>query len=328
MTQSTAASQEQSISSTSLLARRPLVSYFVLAYVLAWVLWLPLVLSKGGGIGLIPFTTSADVTSLLPSLIIIVGSLAPALAAILMSASVGGWAAVKQLLRRMVQVRAGMQWYGVALFVPLVASFVPALVFVGSAEFLRVFSLQGVVSLLGYVIATLIGMVLGSPIGEEPGWRGFALPRLQQRYGALLASLILGPLWALWHLPLFFTGWGAVYQSIGVPLGILLFVLFVISGTIFMTWLFNNTHGSLFLAILAHSALDSTVVFFLPLFSQIAQAIADPAAAGATANLSVQLTTTMTWVVIAALVIGLTRGRLSYKRPIAHEAQISPEQPQ
>ena len=300
----------------------------MLAYVLAWVLWLPLVLSKGGGIGLIPFTTSADVTSLLPSLIIILGSLAPALAAIIMSASVGGWAAVRQLLRRMVQVRAGMQWYVVALFVPLVASFVPALVFVGSTVFLRVFSLQGVVSLLGYVIFTFIGLVLGSPIGEEPGWRGFALPRLQQRYGAVQASLILGPLWALWHLPLFFTGWGVVYQSSGVLLGILLFVLVVICYTIFMTWLFNHTRGSLFLAILAHSAIDSMVVFFLPLFSQIAQAVADPVAAGAIANRSTLLTMTITWAVIAALVIGLTKGRLSYKRPMANEVQIPLEQPQ
>src|SRR5438105_12131375 len=100
MAQSTAASQRQSIPSPSLLTRRPLVSYFVLAYVLAWVLWLPLVLSKSGGVGLIPFTTSASVTSLLPSLILILGSLAPALSAIIMSASIGGWAAVKQSLRR------------------------------------------------------------------------------------------------------------------------------------------------------------------------------------------------------------------------------------
>jgi uncharacterized protein len=127
------------------------------------------------------------------------------------------------------------------------------------------------------------------------------------------ASLILGPLWALWHLPLFITGWGAVYQSSGVLLGILLFVLVVICYTIFMTWLFNHTRGSLFLAILAHSAIDSTVVFFLPLFSQIVQAVA----AGAIANRSTLLTMTITRAVIAALVIGLTKGRLSYKRPMA-----------
>jgi len=95
-----------------------------------------------------------------------------------------------------------------------------------------------------------------------------------------------------------------------------------------MTWLFNNTRGSLFLAILAHSAIDSTSVFFLSLFSQIAQAIADPVAAGATANRNALLTMTLTWVVIAVLVIGLTKGRLSYKQPIAHEAQLPLEQPQ
>src|SRR5437763_16356211 len=99
-----------------------------------------------------------------------------------MSASVGGWAAVKQLLRRMVQVRAGMQWYVVALFVPLVASFVPALLFVVSAEFLRVFSLQGVVSLLSYVILSFIGQVLCSTIVMESGWRGFALSILHLCY--------------------------------------------------------------------------------------------------------------------------------------------------
>ena len=327
MAQSTGASQEQSIPSTALLGHRPLLSYFVLAYVLAWVLWLPLLLSKGGGIGLIPFTTSASVTSPLPALILILGSLAPALAAIIVSAAIGGWAAVKQLLRRLVQVRTGVQWYVVALLVPLVASFVPAVLFVGSAAFSRVFSLQGVVSLLGYVIVTLIGMVLGSPIGEEPGWRGFALPRLQQRYGALTASLILGPLWGLWHLPLFFTVWGAVYQSMGVLLGMLLFVLLIMSNTIVLTWLFNNTRGSLFLAILAHSALNSTSVFLVLLFPQIAQASANPAAAGVTANRSAVLTLTITWAVIAALVIGLTKSRLSYKLPIAIEAQIPLAQP-
>jgi uncharacterized protein len=254
----------------SLLARRPLVSYFVLAYALAWLLWLPLVLSKGGGLGLIPFTTPPDVSSFLTSLIIVIGSLGPALAAMIMSVSIGGWTQVKQLLRRMVQVRAGIQWYLVAIFLPLVASLLPvALLVGGSAVFQRVFSLQGAKSLLIYIIVTFIVMVLGSPIGEEPGWRGFALPRLQQRYGALTGSLILGPLWAFWHLPLFLTVWGALYQSVGGPLGLLLFTLTVMCFTIVMTWVFNNTRGSIFLAILFHSAIDSKAIYFLLLFPQV-----------------------------------------------------------
>ena len=328
MAQSTGVPQGQTVPSTSLLARHPLVSYFILAYVLAWVLWLPLVLSKGGGIGLIPFTIPAKITSLLPLLIIIVGALGPALAAIIVSASVGGWTAVKQLLLRMVQVRAGLQWYIVALFVPLVAALAPVLLFGGSEVFLRVFSPLGAASLLSYVIGTLIGMVVGSPIGEEPGWRGFALPRLQQSYGALRGSLILGPLWGLWHLPLFFTIWGAAYQSVGVLLGLLLFVLAIMSYTIFFTWLFNNTRGSIFLAILAHSAIDSKAAFVLLLFPQAMQAVENPATFGATTNLIALLIVTITWAVVAALIIGLTKGRLSYKQPIAAESVIALEQSQ
>src|SRR5215467_10212771 len=143
MVQSTATSQEKSVPPSSLLARHPLVSYFVLAYALAWLLWLPLVLSKGGGIGLIPFTTPADLGLHLTLLIICIGGLGPALAAFIMSACVGGWAEVKQLLRRMVQVRAGIQWYLLALFIPFGAILVSALLLGGTAVAQDVFSLQG-----------------------------------------------------------------------------------------------------------------------------------------------------------------------------------------
>jgi membrane protease YdiL (CAAX protease family) len=311
MAQSTAPSQEQSVPSASLLARHPLVSYFVLAYALAWVLWLPLVLSKGGGIGLIPFTTPADLGLHVTLLIICIGGLGPALAAIIMSACVGGWAEVKQLLRRMVQVRAGIKWYLLALFIPFGAILVPALLLGGSAVFLREFSLQGAVGLLVYIITTFIDMVFGTPIGEEPGWRGFALPRLQQRYGALRGSLILGPLWALWHLPLFLTVWGAFYQRIGVLLGLFWFILLIMCYTFVMTWLFNNTRGSLFLAILFHSAIDTIAV-----------------ESGTAANLRGFLVVSITWAVIAVLVIGLTKGRLSYKRAVSNDAQTPVEQNQ
>src|SRR5215471_20883036 len=99
-------------------------------------------------------------------------------------------------------------------------------------------------SSLLYVVTILSLMIFGSPLGEEPGWRGFALPRLQQRYGPLAGSLVLGPLWALWHLPLFYTAWGASYQIIGIPLGLLLFTFVIMGTTIVMTWLFNHTKGS------------------------------------------------------------------------------------
>jgi len=268
-------------------------------------------LSKGGGIGLIPFTTPADLGLHLTLLIICIGGLGPALAAFIMSACVGGWAEVKQLLRRMVQVRAGIQWYLLALFIPFGAILVSALLLGGTAVAQDVFSLQGGVGLLVYIITTFIDMVFGTPIGEEPGWRGFALPRLQQSYGALRGSLILGPLWALWHLPLFFTVWGAFYQRIGVLFGLLWFILIIMSYTLVMTWIFNNTRGSLFLAILFHSAID-TIVF----------------ESSTTANLRGFLVVTLTWVVIAVLVIGLTKGRLSYKRTVSTEAQTPVEQNQ
>jgi uncharacterized protein len=107
-----------------------------------------------------------------------------------------------------------------------------------------------------------------------------------------------------------------------------LFVLVVISYTIVMTWLFNNTRGSIFLAILTHSAIDSTTVFYLLLFPQAAQAVASPAQSGAATNLSVLLSLAITWAVIAVLVGGLTKGRLSYKLAVSHEAQTPVEQNQ
>jgi membrane protease YdiL (CAAX protease family) len=266
----------------------------------------------------------SSVSGLLTSLIIILGSLGPALAAILMSAAIGGWKEVKQLLRRMVQVRAAIQWYLVAVFLPLIASLVPVLLFGGSAVVLGVLSARGAIGLLVYVLATFIDMVLGSPIGEEPGWRGFALPRLQRRHGALKGSLLLAPLWAFWHLPLFFTVWGAAYQTVGVLLGLLLFLFTVIGYTLVMTWVFNNTGGSLFLAILFHSAIDSRSTFFAVLFPQTT---GNPASASAAATFIELLTSAVVWGVIALLVVACTKGRLSYKPALQEAVQTPPASP-
>src|SRR5438552_13696941 len=101
MTQVTAEVRPPLATSPSWLVRRPLVAYFVLAYALAWLLWLPFVLSRGGGVGVIPFTTPADASGL-AYLLVFAGALGPALAAIIVSASSNGWAGVKSLLQPMV----------------------------------------------------------------------------------------------------------------------------------------------------------------------------------------------------------------------------------
>jgi uncharacterized protein len=85
------------------------------------------------------------------------------------------------------------------------------------------------------------------------GWRGFALPRLQEKYNALLSSLILGVIWTCWHLPLFFIT-GMTQMSIPFPI----YLVLVITITIYITWLYNNSNGSLIITVLAHFAYNMT----------------------------------------------------------------------
>ena len=100
----------------------------------------------------------------------------------------------------------------------------------------------------------------GGPLGEEIGWRGFALPRLQARFGPLRASLILGLLWAFWHLPHFLTS--AQRGGPGMSLSVLyfnlpVFLVMVVALSIVFTWVFNRTEGSLFIAMLLHASINT-----------------------------------------------------------------------
>jgi CAAX prenyl protease-like protein len=97
-------------------------------------------------------------------------------------------------------------------------------------------------------------------LGEEPGWRGFALPQLQTRYTPFIASLVLAPVWALWHLPLF----GNEFPWPIVPP----FVLSVFGGTFVLTWVFNGAKGSVLLTMLLHATLNTVSAgLIFPVFS-------------------------------------------------------------
>ena len=101
-------------------------------------------------------------------------------------------------------------------------------------------------------------MVLGGPLQEEFGWRGYALDRLQARYSALIASILLGIIWASWHLPLFFIA-GSAQQGIELSF----YHVSLIGIAIIMTWFHNNTKASILTALLAHALINSISELFV-----------------------------------------------------------------
>src|ERR687894_1659166 len=182
-----------------LLARHPLVSFFVMAYAFSWLVWTPWVLGEDGA-GLLPIKLSDGTSGLLNAAAILAG---PTLAAFIMTGAIEGRAGVRRLLGRYVLWRVGIQWYLFALIgVPLIMLLGTVVV---SGDQPNLGALGGPSYVLSYLAFFVLVFIFGGPLFEEPGWRGFALPRLERRHGPLVGTLILGVLWALWHLPEFFS---------------------------------------------------------------------------------------------------------------------------
>jgi membrane protease YdiL (CAAX protease family) len=208
----------------SLVRRYPLTAFFVLACALSW--W-PWILYSVG---------------LSPTPIVGVG---PFLAALLVLAVTEGKSGVVGLLRRMVRWRVGIQWYAVALLLPIVVTLAAAALNVFLLGAQRTSSVADLGGWSSFLLLFLLSLLIPGFAGtwEEPGFRGYALPRLQFRYSALIASLILGVLWAFWHLPFVVTG-----EQIWIDA-----TLFIIEWSIVYTWLFNNAKGSVLIVMLFHA---------------------------------------------------------------------------
>jgi uncharacterized protein len=272
----------------ALLARHPLVSFFVLAYAGTWLFELPYVLSEYGA-GLLP--TRSPVLLWTSPVSVFMG---PFLAAFVMTGTTEGREGVRRLLRRFVLWRVGLRWYLFALLGIPVIAVLSVVVIPGVLESFQGLGALAPLSVLGVFVYVLF---LGGALGEEPGWRGFALPRLQSLHGPLLGSLILGPLWALWHLPLFLTPWNEL-----TAFNVVVFVLATTCLAIMYTWVFNNTKGSVLMAILIHASFNASVTGILaPLFP--APILEDygllPILGG--------------FGVFAVVLVALTRGRLGYQ---------------
>jgi membrane protease YdiL (CAAX protease family) len=172
----------------------------------------------------------------------LVGGFVPSLLAIFLTWKKEGLAGLRLLGRRILQFKLGWRWY-VFTFLIVIAGTVGQLAInklIGNTFNGHLFLAQ-----LGNFLPLLI---LG-PLSEEIGWRGYALGRLQTRWNALTSSLIVGLVWALWHLPLFMMA-GTSQHELGLPF--IGFLVGFMANSILYTWFFNNTKQSLWSAILLH----------------------------------------------------------------------------
>jgi len=178
----------------------------------------------------------------------------PFLAGVLVTAITEGREGLRTFFSRIVRWKVGIQWYVIALLAPVVIKLLAlglnlalGATMVANAQLPTAGDL-----VLSFIVENFLIIALG----EEPGFRGFALPRLLVGRSALSAALILGVLHAIWHLPLFI--WGSETA--------LLFVV-VISGSVLITWLFNKSNGSVLIIMLLHASLDAMGPVFNPLFT-------------------------------------------------------------
>jgi CAAX protease family protein len=227
----------------SVVQRHPLVAYFVLANGFSWLMLLIL----------------AVWLSLPSQVVVLVFTLGPTLAATSLTAVVQGAPGLRDLWRRIRLWRVGVGWYIVVLLgVPLLVLVATLLTPGAAASFVPTSPVRWLVT---YLVVFVVGGVAGGPLFEEIGWRGFALPRLQMQMGPLRGTLVLGVMWAMWHLPQYAVLPEWVQQNGGAdPASILAFLLLVIALSPLMTWLFNRTRGSVLMSILTHASVNTVLV--------------------------------------------------------------------
>ncbi len=215
----------------------PVVAFMLLALALSWGLWISTIASQHGWI-------EAQIP-VMPW-----GSFGPAIAAIIVAARFRG---VRELLRPALRFRARGIDYVLAVVAPIMAFAVAAVAELtarGTAPVFANLDKLWMAPLLWIVI-----LIVGGPLGEEIGWRGFALPRLLSRIGPLASSLVIGVMWLVWHLPLFWLE-GAAQEGSSIAL----FAVAVFAIAIVFTWFWIRTEGNLWLAITMHTSINVTSV--------------------------------------------------------------------
>ncbi len=228
-----------------------LFHYTVMSYAFSWAFWLPQVVSSNGLIGSNFFTWICG----------FIAPFGPFVAAFVLTYTNSGAAGVRQLVRRAVSARFPKRWLlPVILFFPTWAG---SAVLVGALTGGTSFSISWFSNPLSLLVdrnyANFAYLFVFVGVAEEFGWRGFALDRFQARYNALGSAVLLGLVWAFWHLPVFFIVGSSYTLSILGP-----WLAQVIVFSMWFSWLYNNTRGSILVAILFHTMEDLTLYTMFP----------------------------------------------------------------
>jgi membrane protease YdiL (CAAX protease family) len=276
----------------NILASHPLIAYFVLAFAGTWLLIAPMVLGQDG-LGLLPYSVPFGVYVVLFLASSFTG---PTLAAVAVTAALEGREGVKAFFRRYGQWRTGWRWYLIMILV------FPAIYLVAATVWMGIEPWQALTQQWSSFFTVYLPAVLIFPgilqWGEEPGWRGFAQTRLQRRVGALQASLVVGFLHGIWHLPNHLL---VVGPPAAGPFDLGNFALntaIVMALTVVLTWIFNGGQQSILVAVLAHASFNASGAWSFVLLPNQSESV------GYTALVIV--------VVCTVVVAVLTRGKIGY----------------
>lgn len=243
------------------------------------------------------------VLSLSPNIVRLLASaglLGPVLSGFIMTAVIEGKPGISSLMRQIVRWRVGFQWYFFAIFGLPAVMLLATVIWPGALGSLDV---SGEPFTLSYLQAFIFMTLIGGPLFEEPGWTGFAQPRLQRSYGPLVAGLILGGLWALWHLP----GFLIPSQDLsdipprGTVLDFAVFAVALVGLRLIIMWVTNNTGNSVLMAILVHASWNT---FYAACLVRLFHA---PDVLGTYLNLTLAAS------ILALLIIATTHGQIGYR---------------
>jgi len=228
-------------------SRKEVLRFFAVTIIASWLCWVPLLLRNAGVNLNFPY-----------SLLNKVGDFMPSVVAILITAFMLGRAEMLKLLKSMINIRIGIRWYMYIFFIMpgvLSAAYLFSYIAVG-LKFESILAPMIFPRLWPVFLLLVYFITIQGPLGEELGWRGYALPRLFKIMNPLKSSIILGLVWSVWHFPKFYiegTTQYSIMLSYGIIIALLGYTLYTVLVTFMMTMLFIKTGRSVFAAILFHA---------------------------------------------------------------------------